>query len=93
MKHMHMNHNIKTFKPQCDIICTTDEWQTHLLAEMTEDLKVNNGGLVNFKYKLMQVMLKRMEIYNTKITGDKLLTDSTSKGHNCAILTFQDIGT
>lgn len=93
MKHIHMKHDMKTYKPQCDIICTTDDWQTHILGEMTDALKMDNGGVINFKHKLMQVALKRMEVYNTKITGNKLLTDATSKGHNCAVMTFVDIGT
>jgi len=93
MKHPHIKHQIKTLMPQCDVICTTDEWQTHTLGEMTDELKLSNAAHVNFKFKRMQIMLKRMEIYNDKITGNKLLTDATSKGHNCSILTFQDIGT
>jgi len=60
---------------------------------MTEDLKLSNAGIVNFKSKVMKVALKHMAIYNTKIGNDKLFTDPASHGHNCAIMTFQDIGT
>lgn len=91
--HVAVKHDIKTLLPQCDVICTTDEWQTHMLGEMDDELKATNAAHVNFKHRKMQVALKRMEVYNAKITSDKLLTDATSKGHNCAVLTFQDIGT
>ena len=75
--HVAVKHYVKTLLPQCDDICTTDEWQTHMLGEMNDELNATNAVHVNFKHKKMQVALKRMEVYNVKITSHKLLTDAT----------------
>ena len=74
--HVAAKHDVKTLLPQCGDICTTDEWQTHMLGEMNDELNATNAVHVNFKHKKMQVALKRMEVYNAKITRDKLFTDA-----------------
>ena len=48
-----------------------------MLGEMNDELNATNEVCVNFKHKKMQVTLKRMEVYNIKITSHKLLTDAT----------------
>ena len=76
--HVAAQHDVKTLLPQCDDICTTDEWQTHMLGEMNDGLNATNAVYVNFKHKKMQVALKRMEVYNAIIISDKLLERSCS---------------
>ena len=76
--HVAVKHYVKTLLPQCDDICTTDEWQTHMLGEMNDELNATKSVHANFKHKKMQDALKRMEVYNAEITSDKLLTDATS---------------
>ena len=48
-----------------------------MLGEMNDELNATKSVQANFKYKEIQDALKRMEVYNAKITSDKLLTDAT----------------
>ena len=75
--HVAAQHDVKTLLPQCGDICTTDEWQTHKLGEMNDELNATKSVHANFKHKKMQDALKRMEVYNAKFTRDKLLPDAT----------------
>jgi hypothetical protein len=92
MTKLYLSQELKTYKPKCDIVCTTDDWLEYSLGQMTDESRKVNAADVAFKHKVMLLTLKKMEVYDVKSTN-KLLTITANKGQNCGILTFEEIGT